>query len=124
MRNFYYEQYQTFSDKALRLSKNRGQKSLKRGRSIFFRLSFVLASTLTYNCVTGMRFLKEKRFIINVHVHVLYVLLLTCSTVKRAKVKLRCWCPGARFSKVPIINVPVKLLLFTQDRGFNSLHLT
>ena len=61
---------QTFSDKALRLSKNRGQKSLKRGRSIFFRLSFVLASTLTYNCVTGMRFLKEKRFIVNVHVHV------------------------------------------------------
>ena len=62
----YYKQYQTFSDKALRLSKNRGQKSLKRGRSIFFRLSFVLASTLTYNCVTGMRFLKEKRFIVNV----------------------------------------------------------
>lgn len=68
----YYEQYQTFSDKALRLSKNRGQKSLKRGRSIFFRLSFVLASTLTYNWVTGMRFLKEKtvyckrsRFIVN-----------------------------------------------------------
>ena len=30
--------------------------------------------------------------------------------------------PGARFSKVPIINVPAKLLLFfKQDRGFNSL---
>ena len=29
--------------------------------------------------------------------------------------------PGARFSKVPIINEPVKLLLFyTQGRGFNS----
>ncbi len=37
----------TFSPSALRLSKKRCQKSLKRGRSIFFRLSLVLASTLT-----------------------------------------------------------------------------
>ena len=52
---------QTFSDKALRLSRNRGQKSLNNGRSIFLRLSFVLASTLTYNWVTGMRFLNGVR---------------------------------------------------------------
>ncbi|TNN56556.1 hypothetical protein EYF80_033201 [Liparis tanakae] len=42
---------------ALRLSRKRGQKSLKSGRSIFFRLSLVLASTLTYNWVTGTRVL-------------------------------------------------------------------
>lgn len=47
----------TFSDRALKLFRNLGQKSLKRGRSIFFRLCSVLASTLTYSCVTGTRFL-------------------------------------------------------------------
>lgn len=47
----------TFSPRALRLSRKRGQKSLKSGRSIFFRLSLVLASTLTYNWVTGTRLL-------------------------------------------------------------------
>ena len=47
----------TFSDRALKLFRNLGQKSLKRGRSIFFRLCSVLASTLTYSWVTGTRFL-------------------------------------------------------------------
>ena len=47
----------TFSLRASRLPMNRGQKSLKRGLSILFRLSLVLASTLTYSCVTGTRFL-------------------------------------------------------------------
>ena len=37
---------------------NRGQKSLNRGRSIVLRLSFVLASTLTYSWVTGTRLLE------------------------------------------------------------------
>lgn len=47
----------TFAAKAFKLSRNLCQKSLKSGRSIFFRLSLVLASTLTYSWVTGLRFL-------------------------------------------------------------------
>ena len=50
----------TFSDRALKLFKNLGQKSLNRGRSIFFKLCSVLASTLTYSCVTGTRFLRAQ----------------------------------------------------------------
>ncbi len=45
----------TFSESASRLEMKRGQKSLKRGRSIFLRVSLVLASTLTYSWVTGRR---------------------------------------------------------------------
>lgn len=48
----------TFSASASRLLMNRGQKSRNNGLSIFFKLSLVLASTLTYNCVTGTRFLE------------------------------------------------------------------
>ncbi len=48
----------TFSLSASILSRNLCQKSLKSGLSIFFRLSFVGASTLTYNCVTGFNDLK------------------------------------------------------------------
>lgn len=50
--------YHTLSPKAFKLSRKRCQKSLKSGRSIFFRLSLVLASTLTYSCVTGSRVLR------------------------------------------------------------------
>lgn len=52
--NYFRGQF-TFSPRARRLSRKRGQKSLKSGRSIFFRLSLVLASTLTYSWVTGSR---------------------------------------------------------------------
>ena len=52
---------QTLSDRAFKLSVKRSQKSRNRGRSIFFKLSFVLASTLTYNCVTGDKFLRIRK---------------------------------------------------------------
>ncbi len=38
---------------SVRLSMNLSQKSLCNGRSIFFNVSLVDASMLTYNCVTG-----------------------------------------------------------------------
>lgn len=49
----------TFSESALRLSINLSQKSENNGLSIFFRLALVLASTLTYNWVTGLNCLKK-----------------------------------------------------------------
>lgn len=49
----------TFSFKADKLSRNLSQKSLKSGLSIRLRLSFVLASTLTYSWVTGHKFLQR-----------------------------------------------------------------
>ena len=55
-------QHLTLSDKALRLSRNLGQKSLNKGLSIFFKLSLVLASTLTYSWVTGTNVLEKDTF--------------------------------------------------------------
>ena len=51
------------------------------------------------------------------------ILSIASVTFSRFMSKSRVWCPGARFSKVPIINGPAKLLMFTlgmQDRGFKS----
>jgi len=52
----------TLSDNARKLAMKRSQKSRKSGRSIFFRPSLVLASTLTYSCVTGTRSLYKHAF--------------------------------------------------------------
>lgn len=52
----------TLSDNAWRLATKRSQKSRKSGRSIFFKPSLVLASTLTYNCVTGTKSLYKHAF--------------------------------------------------------------
>ena len=57
----------TLSDNARKLAMKRSQKSRKSGRSIFFRPSLVLASTLTYSCVTGTRSLYKQTYVLDNH---------------------------------------------------------